>query len=62
MGIEKGKSLMDDERDFFARELESIDWGLASDDMTNGVGDEGDATGGANGPEWDGGPLQMEGW
>jgi len=62
MGIEKGKSLMDDERDFFARELESIDWGLASDDMANGVGDEGDATGGANGPEWDGGPLQMEGW
>ncbi len=53
---------MDEERDFFARELENMDWGLASDEIANGVGDEGDATGGVNGSEWDGGPLQMEGW
>ncbi|KAJ5612727.1 hypothetical protein N7510_005921 [Penicillium lagena] len=62
MGGPEGTSMMEEERDFFVRELESMGWGFA-DEMLSGV-DESEMVGGPpmmNG-EWDGGPLQMEGW
>ncbi|KAL2007355.1 hypothetical protein VTN00DRAFT_8793 [Thermoascus crustaceus] len=71
MGGEEGASIMEEERDFFVRELEAMGWGLAGDDMLNGVGDEAAELGGPglgpgmNGMEWDGVPpmqQQMEGW
>lgn len=57
MGGDEGTSMMEEERDFFVRELEALGWGLAGDDLYGAVGDEGVI----NGTEWDGGPLQMEG-
>lgn len=66
MGGEEGASLMEEERDFFVRELEAMGWGLAGEDMLNGASEEAEmaAAGGQlpEGTEWDGGPLQMEGW
>lgn len=64
MNIEDGASPVEDERDFFTRELEAMGWGLYGDDMPNEVGDDqlGGPGGAPNGTEWDGGPLQMEGW
>lgn len=62
MGGPEGTTMMEEERDFFVRELESMGWGFA-DEMLSGV-DESEMVGGPpmmNG-EWDGGPLQMEGW
>lgn len=62
-GVEEGKTIMDEERDFFVRELESMGWGLsgAEEMMGAGIGDEGDGIGpGMNGTEWVSGPL-MEG-
>ncbi|KKK26922.1 hypothetical protein ARAM_005738 [Aspergillus rambellii] len=64
MGGEEGPSLMDEERDFFVRELEAMGWGFAGEELLNGITDEAElAAGGplANGTEWDGAPLQMEG-
>ncbi|KAJ5092402.1 Phosphatidic acid phosphatase type 2/haloperoxidase [Penicillium alfredii] len=61
-GPPEGTSLMEEERDFFVRELESMGWGFA-DEILSGVGDEpemGHAL--MNGAEWEAGPLQMEGW
>ena len=53
-----------DEYNFFARELEKMGWGLGA---LGGVEEEeGVAGGGEGGPgggsEFEGGPLQMEGW
>lgn len=66
MGGEEGASLMEEERDFFVRELEAMGWGFAGEEILNGSGEEPEmaAAGGqlAEGTEWDGGPLQMEGW
>ncbi|KAK2764968.1 Factor arrest protein 11 [Arachnomyces sp. PD_36] len=64
-GVEEGKTIMDEERDFFVRELESMGWGFAgADDMSGaGVGDEGDGIGpGMNGTEWVSGPLMDGGY
>jgi hypothetical protein len=49
--------MMEEERDFFVRELESMDWG--GEEMA----EEGDVGGNhaMNGTGWDGG-LQVEGW
>ncbi|GMF78186.1 unnamed protein product [Aspergillus oryzae] len=66
MGGEEGASLMEEERDFFVRELEAMGWGFAGEEMLNGTSEEAEmaAAGGQlpEGTEWDGGPLQMEGW
>ncbi|KAJ5109885.1 Phosphatidic acid phosphatase type 2/haloperoxidase [Penicillium argentinense] len=49
-------SMMEDERDFFVRELESMEW------VTENMAEEGDVGNHpTNGTEWDGG-LQMDGW
>ena len=56
MGKEKGD--IDEERDFFANELENMGWGMTGTDDV-GFGEE--AQGMAAGSEWEG-PLQMEGW
>ncbi|KAL5339717.1 hypothetical protein BJX70DRAFT_362971 [Aspergillus crustosus] len=63
MGGDESASIMDEERDFFVRELEAMGWGYAGDELLNGITDEAElAAGGplANGTEWDG-MLQMEG-
>ncbi|KAJ5566807.1 hypothetical protein N7535_006113 [Penicillium sp. DV-2018c] len=61
MGGEQGASLMEEERDFFGRELEAMGWG-AAEEALNGVCEE--EMGGVimHGNEWDGVPLPMEGW
>ncbi|OGE51164.1 hypothetical protein PENARI_c014G07006 [Penicillium arizonense] len=62
MGGNEGTSMMEEERDFFVRELESMGWGFA-DDMLGGSGDDQDMAGQlVNGTEWEGVPLPMEGW
>jgi hypothetical protein len=59
---EEGTSLFEEERDFFTRELDAMGWGLYGEDMLNDV-DEREFVMPTNGTtEWDGGPLQMEGW
>ncbi|KAL4905309.1 hypothetical protein BDW74DRAFT_178306 [Aspergillus multicolor] len=62
MGGDEGSTMMDEERDFFVRELEAMGWGYAGDELLNGMGDEAELAAGplANGTEWDG-MLQMEG-
>ncbi|PYH94256.1 pheromone-dependent cell cycle arrest protein Far11 [Aspergillus ellipticus CBS 707.79] len=65
MGGEERASLMEEERDFFVRELEAMGWGMAGEETFGGSEDaEMAAAGGpmVNGTEWDGAPLQMEGW
>ncbi|KAK2777576.1 Factor arrest protein 11 [Emmonsiellopsis sp. PD_33] len=73
MAFEEGNTLMDEERDFFVRELENMGWGLAGEEMGNGFGggasEEGEPmTGvaggfGVNGGEWDTGPQgQRDNW
>ncbi|PYH82287.1 putative pheromone-dependent cell cycle arrest protein Far11 [Aspergillus uvarum CBS 121591] len=75
MGGGEGASLMEEERDFFTRELEAMGWGMAGDEGFPGSSEEAElaaaaaaaAAGGGgpmvNGTEWDGVPLQMEsGW
>ncbi|KAJ5936091.1 hypothetical protein N7454_005389 [Penicillium verhagenii] len=58
MGGPEGTAIMEEERDFFVRELESMGWGCTDDlvaeesEMVNPM---------MNGTEWDGG-LQTEGW
>lgn len=65
----KDKDVLELERDFFVRELESMGWGMAAAAAVAG-GDAGDvafgeeapgAPNGTMGTEWEG-PLQMEGW
>ncbi|KAL4898619.1 hypothetical protein BDV59DRAFT_6800 [Aspergillus ambiguus] len=60
MGGEEGASLMEEERDFFARELEAMGWGFAGEEMMNG--EDVDIGQVMNGTEWEGAPMQMEGW
>ncbi|KAL4735996.1 hypothetical protein BDV11DRAFT_173349 [Aspergillus similis] len=62
MGGEEGATIMDEERDFFVRELEAMGWGYAGEELLNGVADEAELAAGplANGTEWDG-MLQVEG-
>lgn len=59
---DEGTSLFEEERDFFTRELDAMGWGLYGEDMANDVDERefGLPTSGTT--EWDGGPLQMEGW
>ena len=56
-----------DEGDFFARELERMGWGVGGlvDDVAaldDGEGLEEEEGAAAMGAEWEGGPLQLEGW
>ncbi|KAJ5166435.1 uncharacterized protein N7482_005216 [Penicillium canariense] len=54
----EGAAMMENERDFFVRELESMGWGFA-EEM---VGDDSDPTNHlANGTEWESGQMQVEG-
>lgn len=64
MGGEEGTSLMDEERDFFVRELEAMGWGYATEEMMTESLEEPPAGGPMtnNGAEWDGQAMQMEGW
>ncbi|KAF7597328.1 Factor arrest protein 11 [Aspergillus hancockii] len=62
MGGEQGASLMEEERDFFVRELEAMGWGFAGDELLNGVNDEAEMSAPLEGTEWDGNSMQMEGW
>lgn len=65
VGVEDGEK---DVYDFFARELEKMGWGAGGasaqgsvhgdEEEEGGAGEEG----GKGGSEWDGGPLQLEGW
>jgi hypothetical protein len=58
MGKEKG--VLEEERDFFAKELEGMGWGVASgEDIALGEEAEGARQ---ERTEWEGGPLQMDGW
>ncbi|KAL8743419.1 MAG: hypothetical protein Q9184_008115 [Pyrenodesmia sp. 2 TL-2023] len=64
MGGEDGEK---DVYDFFARELEKMGWGAGGASAQGSVqGDEdeegGAEEGGRGASEWDGGPLQLEGW
>ncbi|KAJ5757401.1 uncharacterized protein N7511_006095 [Penicillium nucicola] len=62
MGGNENTSMVEEERDFFVRELESMGWGFA-DDMLGGSGDDQEMAGQmANGTEWEGVPLPTEGW
>ncbi|KAJ5263459.1 Phosphatidic acid phosphatase type 2/haloperoxidase [Penicillium angulare] len=56
MGGSEGTSMMEEERDFFVRELESMGWGFTDDSMLE-ESDLGNQM--MNGTEWDGG-LQIE--
>ncbi|KAJ5100485.1 Phosphatidic acid phosphatase type 2/haloperoxidase [Penicillium angulare] len=56
MGGPEGTSMMEEERDFFVRELESMGWGFTDENMLE-ESDLGNQM--MNGTEWDGG-LQME--
>lgn len=57
---EEGEEVTEEDN-FFARELEKMGWGVAG--MGGGEGeDEEGAQVQVGGSEWDGGPLQMEGW
>ncbi|KAJ5778885.1 Phosphatidic acid phosphatase type 2/haloperoxidase [Penicillium paradoxum] len=61
MGGEEGASLMEEERDFFVRELEAMGWGVA-DEILTGPCEEEVSGSMAQGNEWEGVPLPMEGW
>lgn len=52
----EGASVMDEERDFFVRELESMGWGWAED-----VPEDSDMGHLMNGTEWEG-QMQVDGW
>ncbi|OAX85010.1 hypothetical protein ACJ72_00602 [Emergomyces africanus] len=52
MAFEDANTLMDEERDFFVRELESIGWGMTGDEMVNATSEEGEPIPGVNGTEW----------
>lgn len=56
MGGNDKASMIEEERDFFVRELESMGWG--SDEFF----DEQESQMMASGTEWEGVPLPMEGW
>lgn len=65
MGGEDGVTMMEEERDFFVRELEAIGWGCAADEMINGEMEGNEAASAAGGPimngsEWNGTALPNE--
>ncbi|EQL34321.1 hypothetical protein BDFG_03842 [Blastomyces dermatitidis ATCC 26199] len=63
MAFEDGNTLMDEERDFFVRELENMGWGMTGDEMLNAASEEGEPIPGLNGAEWgDPGAMQPENW
>lgn len=49
-----------EEDNFFARELEKMGWGVGGMGLAEGEEEGGEVQ--VGGSEWDGGPLQMEGW
>ncbi|EGE07477.1 pheromone-dependent cell cycle arrest protein Far11 [Trichophyton equinum CBS 127.97] len=62
LSTENGKPLVEEERDFFTRELEKIGWGWFGEELNDGVDDEGEFV-----PHIGGGPelekaIQMEAW
>ncbi|KAJ5441551.1 Phosphatidic acid phosphatase type 2/haloperoxidase [Penicillium cf. griseofulvum] len=62
MGGDEGTSMMEEERDFFVRELESMGWGTADDILGGACEEEVGAPMMQQGSEWEGVPLPMEGW
>lgn len=58
-----GGSAIEDEGNFFERELEKMRWGTGGGEV-GGDEDEGEGVGNPvqGGSEWEGGPLQSEGW
>ena len=63
----EGEGLRDGEKwdadDFFARELERMGWGVGGTFEADEEDDRADeAQANAVATEWDGGPLQLEGW
>ncbi|KAL3471786.1 hypothetical protein BJX99DRAFT_266479 [Aspergillus californicus] len=64
MGGEEDATIIDEERDFFVRELEAMGWGFVGDELMNGMTDEAELAAGGpmvNGTEWDGMLQGMEG-
>lgn len=60
-----GGRVAEDEGNFFERELEKMGWGASGGVEVGGEEDEGEGLGAAaqgGGNEWEGGPLQLEGW
>ncbi|PGH31732.1 hypothetical protein GX50_05511 [[Emmonsia] crescens] len=63
MAFEDANTLMDEERDFFVRELESMGWGMTGDEMVNAASEEGELIPGVNGTEWrEPGVMPPENW
>ncbi|EER29965.1 N1221-like family protein [Coccidioides posadasii C735 delta SOWgp] len=63
MAVEGGQAMMDEERDFFSRELENMGWGLVEEDGDVGAvedGNVGSAMPGGAPNQLEGAPLQME--
>ncbi|KAJ6177920.1 Phosphatidic acid phosphatase type 2/haloperoxidase [Penicillium mononematosum] len=60
MGGDEGASMMEEERDFFVRELESVGWG--ADEMLGGTCEEEVSVPAMQGSEWEGVPPPAEGW
>ncbi|PGG97216.1 hypothetical protein AJ79_09299 [Helicocarpus griseus UAMH5409] len=52
MAFEDANTLMEEERDFFVRELEAMGWGMGGDEMLN-ASEEGEGVQGAGGGDWD---------
>ncbi|KAF3490634.1 HAM-2 [Arthroderma uncinatum] len=62
LSAENGQPLVEEERDFFTRELEKIGWGWFGDELSNGIDEDGEFA-----PHIGGGPdlekaIQMEAW
>ena len=60
-----GQEIVEEERDFFQRELDNMGWGLAGLVVGEDVafGEEAPGANGVGGEQWEqGGPLNMEGW
>lgn len=63
MAFEDANTLMDEERDFFVRELESMGWGVNGDELANTASEEGEPLSGVNGVEWsEPGVAQSDNW
>ncbi|KAL4803296.1 hypothetical protein BDV18DRAFT_145590 [Aspergillus unguis] len=60
MGGDEGATIMDEERDFFVRELEAMGWGYTPDELLNGLTEDVELGGPLPNGEWEG-MLQMEG-
>jgi len=59
VGLDKDRIEENEREDFFARELEKMGWGAQGLDGSDGGGEQEEDQ---RGTEWDGGPLQLEGW